>query len=389
MDPKTNPPEWLKWDEESVRLYDKKQKKYSYVYGIKDMQIKYKEFESASVYVSKPFNIDGNVAEINLEVNEYNPIKDSQVNKAINPYDTSVEYYITFHENPTTEDWIPVLPKGQQTIENEVLLFRDSNTCSLRFQCDFNKEVIVYKNGVKLERQFWSHNPNNTISIDRNFDKYSIYTVQYYPDINVASPWNIELKEDDKHIVKFTDSNGNRYETFSNGAGRNGEVLLSKHPYIDYNKVNSSSNYEPIKVYLDSKDDIHMLSGPNKTTYKNVGPVATDTVKAYTKNITDYKYLTEPNLKPYDTTIDATNKPINLEFQYYQDGRKLYFTETFNNTNIITNQTINHGNAIIKVQYDYLKVNARLKIILRNTSNAGNTITPSVRDYSLIFKVVR
>ena len=381
MNAKTNPPGWLKWDEETIRIHDKKEKKYSYVYGLKDIQIKYKEFKSASIYVSKPFQIDGNVAEINLEVNEYNPIKDSQISKAINPYDTSVEYYITFHEDPISTEWIPILPKGKQFIENEVLLFRGSRVCSLRFSCDKSKEVIVYKNGVKLEEQFWSYGSDNTISIDRNFDKYSIYTIQYFPNLNVSSPWDIEYKINDALPSQ---------EVFYDGAGRNGEIILSKHPYIDYNKINTDPNYEPIKVYLQSKDSIHMLSGPNKTTYTNIGPIETDKVKAITKNITDYKYLTEPNPMPYNTSIDpATGEPINLEFQYYQDGRKLYFTETFNNSRIITNRDTNHGDAIIKVQYDYLKVNARLKIILRNTSSGGSTITPSIRDYNLVFKVVR
>ena len=51
--------------------------------------------------------------------------------------------------------------------------------------------------------------------------------------------------------------------------------------------------------------------------------------------------------------------------------------------------TTNHGDADIRVKYDYLKTSVRLKIILRNTSNKDNALTPIIRGYNLIFKVMR
>lgn len=389
MDPKTNPPEWLNWEEEFISTYDKKEKKYAYIYGVKDLQVKYKEFETASVYVSKPFNIDGNVAEISLEADEYNPTKNS-LNRAVNHFDTSVEYYICFKDVVTSpDDWIPILPKQKQIIENEFLLFEDSQTCKLRFKYDKDKETTVYKNGVKLDKQFWSYAPDNTIKIDKNFDKYSIYTVRYSPDINTFSPWDIELNEEDRVVVPFVDVNGNREEIFYEGANRNGEIVLSKHPYVDYSKINADDlTYRPIKITLQSKDAIHKIAAPNNTTLDIVGPDPIGASQVITKNITDYKYLTESALTPYNTTM-VNGQPVNAQFEYYQDGRKLCFTETFNNSNIISNQTTNHGDAVVRVKYDYLKVKVRFKIIVRNTSNKSNTITPSVRGYSLIFKVAR
>lgn len=387
---KINPPQWLKWDEDTVRSYDEKKGYYRYTYGIKDIQIKHKEFEDASVYVSKPFNIDGNIAEISLKTEEYNH-KDSTKKRGINPNETDLEYYVSFNEHPTVKDWIPILPQGKEYIENELLIFRDKKICSLRFQCGTDKEKTVYKNGVKLDSQFWSYGADNTITIDKGFDQYSTYTISYYPSLDVSSPWDIELKEKDRDIVSFYSEEGMDGEVFNRGTNRNGELVLSKHPYIDYERINNGDvDYQPIRVILESKDDVHKLAGPNSQAIEIVRPYPTEHTSVITKNVTDYKGLNTPILKPYNTSIDtATNQPINPQFEYYQEGRKLFFTETFNNTRIISNQQTNHGDAIINVSYEYLRASVRLKIIARNTFNGDSAVTPVLKNYSLIFKVVK
>lgn len=401
MDPKISPPEWLKWDEETIKSYNKKDKVYSYTYGIKDIQLRNKHFEPASVYVSTPFTIDGNVAEVSLETDEYIPMSNVS-SRATNPYDTSIEYYITFSENPTLKDWKPILPKGQERIDNEVLLFKDSPVSDLRFQCDSTKNMSVFKNGIKLNREFWTFGSNNTIKIDRGFDKYSIYTVQYYPNLDVNSPWDIELRDQDREIIPFTGPGEVLGEVFEKGTNRNGTIVLSKYPYIDYSRINNNDlEYQPIRVHLKARDDLHQISAPGGTVTE-VPPKPTPLEKDYmntrgipvpvvvTNNVTDYAYLTEPRLVPYNTEIDIeSNAPKNPEFQYYQEGRNLYFTETFNNADIYTNKKTNHGDASITVSYSYLRTKVRLKTILRNTSNNDNAVTPIVNNYSLIFKVMR
>lgn len=404
MDPKVTPPDWLKWDEESIKSHNKTKNKYKYVYGIKDIQMSYKNFSSASVYVSKPFIVDGNVVEVSLDVDEYNPAL-STLSKSINPFDTSIEYYICFKESfdPEKENaWIPILPRGKELIENEVLLFKDNQVASLRFQRDPNKETIIYKNGIKLNNQYWSYGKDNTIRIDKRFDKYAVYTIKYHPDMNVSSPWDIELTESNRKIESFLeespprDSNGNILygEIFTNGTDRNGSILLSKHPYVDYARINSDPTYKPIEVFLKpgagyygDKEGKSNISGPGGSVIKT--EITSNSAPAKTKNITDYKYRSEPILKLYDTALGDDGKPINLDFEYYQDGRRLYFTETFNNSHIVSNMTTNHGDADIRVKYDYLKTSVRLKIILRNTSNKDNALTPIIRGYNLIFKVMR
>jgi hypothetical protein len=73
MDARTNPPEWLKWDDDTIKAHNQSKRQYRYIYGVKDIQVVYKEFQETSVYVSKPFTVDGNIVEVNIEADEYNP----------------------------------------------------------------------------------------------------------------------------------------------------------------------------------------------------------------------------------------------------------------------------------------------------------------------------
>lgn len=382
-------PQWLKWEERDIEDSIRKENYYKYEYGIKNINIHFKEFKESAVYVSKPIYIEGNIGEVSLSTLEHNP-KEKLYNKGINPYDSSLEYYITFNDRPTEEDWIPLMPIEKERVDNELLHFGEGRVAKLRFKCNQAKKKSVYKDGVKLNKQFWSLNPDNTVRIDKDFNPYSKYTISYYPDLNLGSPWDINLRPEDKEIVKYRNKDGIAGEVFTNGTNRNGEIRLSRYPYVDYARLESDEDYQPIRVTLESKDDIHGLSAPNGDTLTKVGPTSEKIDGIITKNMTDYEKGNTPNLQPYNTIINQeTGLPINPKFEYSHQGRKLCFTETFSNTSLISNQEINHGDANIKVDYEYIRTKARLKIIFRNTSNSKKVITPILRNYNLIFKVVR
>jgi hypothetical protein len=70
-------------------------------------------------------------------------------------------------------------------------------------------------------------------------------------------------------------------------------------------------------------------------------------------------------------------------FEYRQEGRKLYFSDTFNS----------HGNvdstrteAAIEVDYTYLASTIRLKAIMRRNVQGHESITPILYDYTLKYK---
>jgi hypothetical protein len=374
-----NTPQWLDWSNNNIASYDKNSHLYRYTYGVKDIQVRYKEFSDSSVFVTKPYEIDGNILEVSLAADESNYMVQS-TNNATSPFDTTIEYYITFKENPRYDEWIPILPSGQ-AIVNEYLFTDGTKRGKLRFQCNISKEVTVYKNGVKISNDHWSYCSDNSIVIDKYFDKYAIYTVSYYPDILANDPWNVELKPEDRQITPFLSPDGSEGEVFKNGTDRNGTILLSKTPYIDYEKINSGvAGYNPLDVTLFNG----VIAGPNRTVYSTI---TKDTTPA-TKNVTDYRTLNDTSLKPYDPTV--TNSVMTYPyFEYLQDGRKVYFTETFNNSGIVSNMPTNHGDAWIRVKYNYLRSQFRFKAILRNVSSRTDSLTPSINNYSLIFKVVR
>jgi len=375
-----NTPQWLDWSDENIQSNDVNRRLYKYTYGVKDVQIRYKEFEKASVFVSKPYFIDGNIIEVGLITDEDNYVTHANSN-GVNPYDTAVEHYITFKEYPHADEWIPILPTGQERVPNELLILNGGQKGFLRFSCNTAKEIVVYKNNIKMPNEFWSYCSDNSIIIDKYFDRYATYTVAYYPNQMTSDPWNIELKEEDRKIVPYKSVDGTDGEVFRNGTDRNGIVTLTKYPYIDYARINSNDiTYTPVNISLENAN----IAGPNRTVFSLI---TKDTTPA-TKNITDYISLSEAVLRSYDVTL--TGQTITYPyFEYVQDGRKLYFTETFNNSSIISNMATNHGDAWIRVKYNFLQTQFRFKTILRNTSSKANSVTPSVNSYSLVFKVMR
>jgi hypothetical protein len=274
-----NTPKWLDWSDENIKSYDKNSHLYRYTYGVKDIQVRYKEFDRSSVFVTKPYEIEGNILEVSLIADDSNYMVQT-TNNATSPFDTTIEYYITFKETPTPEDWIPILPSSQDRI-NEFLYMNNSRRSKLRFLCDTSKDIVVYKNGIKLSRDYWSYCADNSIAIDKYFDKYAIYTASYYPDHLAKNPWDIELKPSDRNIVTYEAPDGSKGEVFKEGTDRNGTIILSKTPYIDYEKINSGAAYTPIEVTLFNG----AIAGPNKTVYSTI----TNTSAPATRNVTDYK----------------------------------------------------------------------------------------------------
>jgi len=104
---------------------------------------------------------------------------------------------------------------------------------------------------------------------------------------------------------------------------------------------------------------------------------------ARTLNVTDYSSPDIPVLNPYNPEDDVPT------FEYYHSGQRVYFQETFRHDSIHSQENYGdtHGNAIIKVQYEYLVSGVRMKIILRRSKFDGS-ITPKVKRYALKFKVL-
>jgi len=361
--------------------------KFEYLYGIKHLEIKHTQYSNKSVYVSKPISVSGNVMTVAMESIEEHPLFDELTGKAASRQ-TSVEYYIASvgtNPNPTLDDWHPILPESEKTVKSELLMFGTARTAELRFPALIGSTEIpkVYKNGLEMEDDEWSFIDGGfgvQLLVDK--DPTGIYTINYTPNAEFYNPWSIDINQQGGRPTTHT-------QVFESGTNHNKTLVLEKYPYVDYEKINNTigydpntSDYQPIKVTLEDAG----IYGPNKTTYRRVEAyTGEDTQKVFTKNITNYKTGAESEPKKY--SLDDEN-PYN-GFDYYQKEDKLYFTETFNKADIITNDEDAHGNASIKVEYQYLSSDFRMKIILRRNSTDENTLTPIVHEYTLKFKVMK
>ena len=360
-----------------------------YVYGLKDISILDKQYERASVFISKPYHVDGNVMQVGLSSVEEHPT--FHTDDYTQARQTSIEYYITHTLNPTSEQWYSVLPEGQKDIVNEFLLFDDKKMAYLRFPCNTRKAMSVYRDGVLLEEDDWSFilsdGGNPVINIIRDFNSHACYTIDYFPDESIRNPWTVDFQMLGAKPSKYLNKDGAIGQIFP-GADHNGMVELEYYPYIDYSTIYNTesfdpnlSEYSPIQVTLENANII----APGKKVHKRIGPLTGDMEEgiAYTKNITDYL---NPNKEYVLSPYDAVEYPI---FEYYQSGRHVYFSETFNKSQIVANNGISHGNANISIQYEYLASNIRLKIILRRIDSSSQGITPVVHQYSLQFRMMK
>lgn len=394
--------------------------KFEYVYGAYDISIGGKEYQPKSVYVSKPFKIEGNVQQIVLEAEEEHPIfyindvlqtKRRYINGEKRSTDiplrrTSIEYYVSASESPRPEDWIPVLPVGQYEVNQEFLLFpNNKRRTKLRFPCDTSdqamKPFVVYKNEEPLLYEIdWEFSSNDNgepsfqfLVINPNqWDSNALYTMDYYPD-NSSTP----------NVVDFT---RDKAEVFSNieyfiGTDKNNTIKLQYYPFIDRDQLIKEKklgvhNYNPIKVTLNpdemaiAAEDLGM-SNFNKSNYSIIGKNGAITSEilstidpngnindpARALNVTNYSDLTLSPLVPYNP---KDNIPT---FQYAHEGKKVFFTETFKHDGSINNIESSHGNAIIRVEYQYVVSGIRVKIILRRSLNADTYISPKVKQFTI------
>lgn len=356
--------------------------KYEYVYGIKHLEIKHKQYDNRSIFVSKPMEVEGNVMQVSLHAVEEHPLFDT-LNGQATDRKTSVEYYISYVENPSLEDWHPILPEDVKTVKCELLMFNTARTADLRFPALIGADATVYKNGLKINEDDWSFVDGGTrIQLLVEHDPTAVYTIDYTPNAEIYNPWTLDIHQRGAKRVKQIDR-------FPDGTNHNKTVILSKYPYVDYEKIYSDANYDPnlsdykpIIVRLKNAN----IAGTNRTIHKEVPPYdGTDTQPVCTKNVTNYKTGEWKELKPY-SIVPGNIYPV---FEYWHEGNKLYFSETFNKADIYTNQELNHGNAEIEVEYETLVSNFRLKIILRRNAGEERTVTPIVHEYALKFRIAK
>lgn len=287
------------------------------------------------VFVSKPMPGSGDIGEVRL--------KTSQKNYTLaftdrhNALLTSVEYSVSNHPDPSTEDtWVPILPVGTEEIDAERMFPDASGACYFRFPASTTARIGVFKDGYEMDIPFESYIYNqaksqvNGVRIAGDmFSSSNILTCSYTPvgehnTVSFASRGFTEVP-----LISAYDANGAGEEFLATG-DRN-TVTLSNEPYIDAG-ISSTSGYQPVVVRL------------------NDGTVAI--------NKTDY------------TTGKATTMPDD-GYYYIHSGTTLMF-----------NQAITQP---FRVYYQYLQNNVRVRVVLR--CNSKDFVSPKVDYFHLKAKV--
>lgn len=358
--------------------------KKEYVYGIKEIKITGIACEKNSIYVSTPYKVPGNIAEIELSSEEVHPLYDSMEPGVDNLRNTSIEYYVSYADN----QWIPILPKYETQVVNE-LLFIKNQEATFRFPAQVASDITVYEDGKLYTK--WHLAPAGKGIIFKELPKARAdYTVNYIPDSTKTNPYIVKVSEHGIVPTKYTNEHNEEGELF-NGTKPNCTIQLSYTPYIDYNTINqttdynpNTSSYKPIQVYL---EDGKIVIPNNKTTTSVDPYINADTI--CTKNMTDYINRADVQLSPYSLIKKVDGKPTNMVFEYKQDKDKITFTETFKESDNIDNLDISKATAKIRVKYSYLASGIRVKIILRRTGSVEETsLRPYINQYALYVKTL-
>lgn len=347
---------------------------FEYMMGIKELELEYENFEERQALVTKPMQVVGNVKEISLSTAENHPVFDTIGGLAASRR-TSVEYFVSYKDNPGSKDWHPVLPKDQKTVVGERLFFNGIQA-TLRFPAEV-QTIVLYRNNLVVDLAEFVVISANTISVPL-LNPQDIYTIDYKPDATRKNPWVVSL-DDFKGDVQ-------RAREVFHGTSYNKSIQLSTYPYVDYEKINGVENYDPntneykpVSVKLINGS----IAGPGNTRIQTVLPYSKND-KVYTYNKTLYKDKSWSEMNDYNLDPDD----FYGGFDYYQWKDKVVFTETFNASQTPENHLLTHGNADVEIEYDYLATNFRLKAIFRRNTSSEVTATPELLNYSLNFKTV-
>lgn len=295
--------------------------KYDYNYGFYYISCYNNHYDRAGFYVSKMINLGNNIRTIKLYTDEIHQ-RDS-----LNHYITDIEYYIAGSENPTMEDWLPILPQGVTEIKSELLEITGENYAYLRFQTD---DILnVMKNGVPINLK-----KNNEIVFEKDYSQDSAghyYAIRIF-NYDFDAVYSVNYKPiDGSNILDLSQKLATSIESFD---GSNKTFFkLNDEPYID-----DTDNYCSVKL--------------------------TDLSKNTTGTEIEVKNITEAA----NQSISYKNFICDGTYQYYVYKNIIYFNKPI------------PKNYIVDISYRHLISKFRIKAIFRRNSSKDGWLTPILNE---------
>ncbi len=362
-------------DERSPSMEDdwKPVSKLSYLYGAYDISVYGRKYQRSSIHITENLPLSSNTKNIALyteEKHHYVSVGPDEVDPVTNKPEinshkiTDIEYYITDKSNPSSMDWIPILPESQKYIEGE-LLFGDDNlepceelqkgntiNFSLRFQFVSTETVEVRRNGLPMRKDMYilCDSGRKIGILNEYYSSTSIYTINYKPT-SEAYVVDIGEKLNQKPTI-FINSKGEVGEIFEN-VDQNNMIELSHTPYIHREFLYEYQENE--SKYTDNKE----ILTPDQFTYPLIIRVDGEEYK----NITDY------TMNNYD--------PERLK----ENSGKTF--AHIGNTIIFGRPTNGNKPKNILVDYFYITTSLRMKVILRRNHAGHDSITPALLKYHI------
>lgn len=348
---------------------------YTYSMGISEIRANNNTYEESNVFVTKPIQVHENVLQISLDSIEEHPVFD-EISGRANNRQTSIEYYVSMQSNPNLADWIPILPKQTEHVKSERLFFDGVNATTLfPFQIS---TLEVFRDGIRLKEEDYYILNNQQVQLT-TINRDVIYTVNYTPNTFVKNPYLIEINDYKYNTTRMT-------EEFPQGTDVNKTITLSHVPYIDREKIIQEENYNPsTSDYKPIEVDIvnSRIQGPNGTLVNYVPSYKMREGEPYMNNKTLYLDNSWSDMKRYNLEEGY------LGIDYYQYKNKITLAEHINIPMIIENEKETPGTGTIRVSYDALATEFRLKVILRRNTQKEITTTPKLKEYKLNFKATR
>lgn len=295
--------------------------KNKYTYGFYNIAAYYNDYNLTGVYVSKPIDANKNIKTISIKTDELH-----QLSSDLNTL-TDIEYYITYHNNPNFDEWIPILPSNKDYIHAEMLQL-GSDECILRFPA--KRIDAIYMNDILLVEgtDYIVHeNEGYKRSIEiPNFNHRAIYRASYEP-IKEAS----ELTLIDSNFLPTT------MATIDTILGNDESIFeLENCPYVDVN------NLTRVRIVDIETGQVLFQDG-------NGIECVTDIIN------------------PGDSYMNFRDTE-NLLYQYYTFGNKIYFNHPIDSTKKL------------EVSYKHYISKFRLKAILRRNTYKDTWLSPIINN---------
>ena len=299
---------------ENDNTLNRKVIKYEYNQGLYEIECFNNHYNRTGFFITKDLDIEANIKDLQITTDEKHQ-KD-----ALGHYATDIEYYVTSSENPTKDDWEPILPANKTIINSELLFITGGTRAYFRFEAEEVYEVM--KNGEPITDKiseyeiFKNEKTGNYWCIQIfNYSYDAVYSIKYKP----AKGYNKI-----NYISKVTTS----IETFK---GKNETFFKLKYnPYLDLENTYCSCKL----VNTEITETHEEINATNVTNLENAGA----------------------SYKNFDVNTS--------EFQFYAFNNTVYFNRAI------------PPNYIVEISYKHLVSSVKLKALFRRNSTKDGWLTP-------------